>query len=155
MSSSSGLVNTFDNFGNALNQTLISNFNGFVENYGLAALTHSSHVIRTPDIDQILWSVGGGLGLDLCTTKYLVCLVMAYPFSLIFRLISTRGTKNLFSFVFGVLFLQWIYGPDWIHSFISIFVNYLICILAPRKYCGQLCMIWAMSYMTFSHLYRM
>lgn len=51
--------------------------------------------------------------------------------------------------------MQWIYGTDWIHSFVSSAVTYLICALAPRKYAHILVFVWAMGYMTGSHLYRM
>ncbi len=55
----------------------------------------------------------------------------------------------------GIILMQWIFGADWIHSFISSLITYLICLLAPRKYCHYIVFVWAMSYMTLSHLYRM
>jgi hypothetical protein len=125
------------------------------DNYGISALITRSVFIQTPTIDESLWDLGGGINLDLATMKYLICLFIAYPASLLFRYLPNSLTKHIFSLTIGIIFMQWIYGRDWIHSFISIFGNYLICIIAPRKHVGSLCMLWSMGYMTLSHFYRM
>jgi MBOAT, membrane-bound O-acyltransferase family len=55
----------------------------------------------------------------------------------------------------GIFLVQWVFGPDWVHSLISSGVTYLICAIAPRNYCPMLVFLWAMGYMTGSHVYRM
>jgi hypothetical protein len=55
----------------------------------------------------------------------------------------------------GVFLVQWIFEADWIHTFISSMVTYLICLFAPRKYSPKIAFIWVMGYMTLCHVYRM
>jgi hypothetical protein len=57
--------------------------------------------------------------------------------------------------VVGILLMQWIFASDWIHSFISSLVTYLLCLFFPRKYLGIAVFVWAMGFMTVCHLYRM
>jgi hypothetical protein len=63
--------------------------------------------------------------------------------------------KHLYSMTVGILLMQWIFGSDWIHSFISSLVTYILCLIFPRKYLGVGVFIWAMTFMTFCHIYRM
>ena len=51
--------------------------------------------------------------------------------------------------------MQWIYGADWIHSFITSVVTYFLCLIVPKKHIHTAIFVWAMSYMTMSHVYRM
>ena len=55
----------------------------------------------------------------------------------------------------GIILLQWIYGPDWIHSIICSLTTYIICLLSPARYQSSIVFIWVMGYMTMSHIYRM
>ena len=55
----------------------------------------------------------------------------------------------------GFVVVQWIFGPDWIHTFISSSVTYLICAFGPRKHIGTLCFVWVMGYMTGCHIFTM
>ena len=55
----------------------------------------------------------------------------------------------------GLLLLRYVYSKDWIHGVISSLVTYLICLISPRKHVHLYVFVWAMGYMTFSHLYRM
>jgi lysophospholipid acyltransferase len=87
--------------------------------------------------------------------KYTVSLFLAYPFAAILRAIPNKHLKHLVSMIGGIFLVQWVFGPDWIHSFVSSAVTYLICAIAPRKYCPTLVFLWAMGYMTGSHIYRM
>lgn len=71
------------------------------------------------------------------------------------RLIPSPNLKHLYSMGVGILLMQWIFADDWIHSFISSLVTYLLCLIFPRKYLGVTVFIWAMTFMTLCHLYRM
>lgn len=50
--------------------------------------------------------------------------------------------------------LQFVFGPSWIHIFISSLVTYFICALAPKKYLTSIAFLWVMGYMTVAHSYR-
>lgn len=63
--------------------------------------------------------------------------------------------KNLFSMLGGMFLVQWIFGADWIHSFVSSLGLYIICAIAPRKSIASLGFAWGMGYMLLSHIYRM
>lgn len=93
--------------------------------------------------------------MELTIIKYTVAMFLVYPFSILLRLLPDKNLKHLMSTVGGIVLMQWIFGADWIHSFVSSLVTYLICLLAPRKYCHYIVFIFAMAYMTGSHLYRM
>jgi hypothetical protein len=71
------------------------------------------------------------------------------------RFIPSPTLKHLYSMVVGILLMQWIFASDWIHSFISSLVTYLLCLVFPRKYLGIAVFVWAMGFMTMCHLYRM
>jgi lysophospholipid acyltransferase len=71
------------------------------------------------------------------------------------RFIPSPTLKHLYSMVVGILLMQWIFASDWIHSFISSLVTYLLCLFFPRKYLGIAVFVWAMGFMTVCHLYRM
>jgi len=71
-------------------------------------------------------------------------------------MVPGKNTKHLLSLVIGVIFSQWIFGPDWMHFMVSSGVTYLLCVLFSRqKFLPQLVFIWAMGYMVAAHGYRM
>jgi hypothetical protein len=72
---------------------------------------------------------------------------LVYPVAVVLPSIPTTAGKHLYSMLMGIALVQWIYGPDWIHSFISSFVTYLICVLLPKKYIASTAFVWVMSYM--------
>lgn len=82
-------------------------------------------------------------------------LFLAYPFAAALRSVPNKNVKHFLSFFVGFVLCQWIFEYDWIHTFISSGVTYLICLLAPKKSVASLVFIWAMGYMTMSHIYRM
>jgi hypothetical protein len=59
---------------------------------------------------------------------------LVYPFAGLLRAIPNKNLKHLFSLLGGLFLMQWIFGPDWIHSLVSSAVTYLLCAIAPRKY---------------------
>ncbi len=66
---------------------------------------------------------------------------------------------KLLSFVYpcciGFCLVQWIFGPDWIHTFITSLGTYIICALVPSKHQPQLGFVFVMGYMVACHVYRM
>mmetsp|Transcript_34143 Transcript_34143/g.32569 ORF Transcript_34143/g.32569 Transcript_34143/m.32569 type:complete len:522 (+) Transcript_34143:207-1772(+) len=116
----------------------------------------NSHIIKLDYFDATyVQPIADGLGQGLPLVKYTLSLFLAYPFAIVLRALPNKHIKHLFSFLGGLFLVQWVFGPEWIHSIVSSGVTYLICALAPRKYAAILVFVWAMSYMTGSHLYRM
>ena len=68
---------------------------------------------------------------------------------------SLHKFKHFLSMSAGLVLLRYVYGIDYMHGVISTAVTYLICLVAPRNQVHIYVFIWAMGYMTFSHLYRM
>lgn len=78
-----------------------------------------------------------------------------YPVSAILRHTPGSQLKHTLSVVVGVALMQWIYGPDWIHSFVTSAGTYLLCLFVPRRYCPTVVFVFVMGYMVGAHLYRM
>ena len=66
-----------------------------------------------------------------------------------------QNLKHAISLFTGLFMLRFVYGIDCIHGIMSATVTYLICLTVPRKHVHIYVFIWAMGYMTSSHLYRM
>mmetsp|Transcript_2184 Transcript_2184/g.2278 ORF Transcript_2184/g.2278 Transcript_2184/m.2278 type:complete len:511 (-) Transcript_2184:102-1634(-) len=115
----------------------------------------STHVVHLDALDAQLLPVADGLGMQLPLIKYTLSLFLAYPFAAILRAIPDPNIKHFISMMGGIFLVQWVFGPDWIHSFISSAVTYLICAFVPNKYSVMIAFTWAMSYMTIAHGYRM
>jgi hypothetical protein len=78
-----------------------------------------------------------------------------YPLSAVLYLLPGKQVKHAFSFLVGFLMVQWIFGPDWIHSFIAAAGTYLICAFAPPKRQHVIAFVFVMGYMVGAHVYRM
>ena len=78
-----------------------------------------------------------------------------YPFSIILYNLPSKTLKHAFSFIVGFVLVQWIFGPDWIHTFITGLGTYLICALLPAKFQPRVAFIFVMGYMVGAHIYRM
>lgn len=80
-----------------------------------------------------------------------------YPFAAILRIIPSKYAtlKHLTSFLGGLFLVQWVFGKDWIHSFVSSYVTYILCFLLPGKYKASGVFVFVMGYMLLSHIYRM
>lgn len=66
-----------------------------------------------------------------------------------------QNLKHAISLFTGLFMLRFVYGIDCLHGIMSATVTYLICLTVPRKHVHIYVFIWAMGYMTLSHLYRM
>jgi hypothetical protein len=84
-----------------------------------------------------------------------VGLFLVYPFAAMLRAIPSAPLKNLFSMLGGLFLVQWIFGADWIHSFVSSAVTYVLCAILPKRQVATVVFIWVMGYMLLSHVYRM
>ena len=123
-----------------------------------AFLGRQTHFFKLPLLDSLIETyVCKVLDAELPVIKYTVSLFIVYPFAGILRLIPSKydTIKHLYSCVIGILFVQWVYGSDWIHSFCSSLITYIICKLVPNKYCGIVVFFFGMGYMTLCHWYAM
>lgn len=121
----------------------------------LGWIGHATHVVKLDAIDAALAPTAASLGMDLTLIKYTLSLFLAYPFAALMFAVPGKNLKHLISFLVGFVMVQWIFGPDWIHTFASSLGTYLICALLPRKISPRVAFVWAMGYMTLSHMYRM
>jgi hypothetical protein len=134
------VLHFLDKFSPLVQSTLLKNVSAFADGFSA--------------IDETLNPAVDALG-DARLVKYLLVLFLAVPLGAVMRAIPSRFLKNLFSLAGGVLSAQWVFEEDWIHAFVSSAVVYLICLLFPRSWCGDITMVFVMTYMTASHLYRM
>lgn len=124
----------------------------------LEFLGTSTHFLKLPLLDQFVDdNICKLLDAPLPVIKYTVSLFLVYPFAILLKIIPAKydNIKHLYCFVIGILLVQWVYSEDWIHSFVSSIVTYIICKHCPKKHVGKLVFLWAMGYMTISHWYRM
>ena len=91
----------------------------------------------------------------ISTSQYTIGLFAVYPCSIILYNLPNKQSKHLFSFLIGFALIQWVYGPDWIHSLFTAVGTYLICLLFPPKLQGKVAFIFVMGYMVGAHIYRM
>lgn len=115
----------------------------------------ATNFVHIPVVDNQLIPIAEATGMQLTVIKYTLGLFLVYPLAGLLRKLPSTQTKHIMSFVGGLVLMQWIYGADWIHSFITSFVTYLLCLVVPKKYVHIVVFMWAMSYMTLSHIYRM
>lgn len=78
--------------------------------------------------------------------QYVLAMFLAYPLAAIMSLLPKGMARHVFSAVVGLWYAQEIFGVQWIHSFISSLVTYLIVAVAPKKYIATL-----VSPFTFAH----
>jgi hypothetical protein len=92
---------------------------------------------------------------ELIALQLIVGLFLSYPLGLGMRMMPNAALKHFYSFIVGFLMLQFVFGPSWVHTFITSMVTYLICMLAPKKYLTSTAFLFVMGYMTIAHCYRM
>lgn len=141
---------------NPISQMILKSLGIFfheIEKYSY--IGEKTNFVHMPFIDSKIEPIATSTGMQLTVIKYTLSLFLVYPLAFLLRKIPNTTIKHLFSCIIGIFLMQWIYGVDWIHSFITTAVTYLLCLIVPRKYVHIVVFIWAMGYMTFSHIYRM
>jgi len=122
----------------------------------ISQLGQETIVVNLAAVDAVLEPLAAANGMDLGIAKYMVTLFLAYPFSFIFGLMPCiKPLKHFLSFSIGFVFVQWVFGPDWIHSFLTALFTYCCCIFAPRKVMGPLAFWTVLGYMVACHAYKM
>jgi len=122
----------------------------------ISQLGKQTVIVNLASVDAVLEPLALGNGMELGIAKYMITLFLAYPFSFIFGLMPCiKPVKHFLSFVIGFIFVQWVFGPDWIHSFLTALFTYGCCIFAPRKVMGPLAFWTVLAYMVACHAYKM
>jgi MBOAT, membrane-bound O-acyltransferase family len=139
-----------------MNSTIVQMLEPVADRLGLLGGANiTSYLIPLGFTDTKIQPIADSVGVSLPLIKYAISLFLAYPFAAVMNVMPNRRLKHLVSIIGGVLFVQWVFGPDWIHSFISSAVTYLICGFVPREFCPVLVFMWAMGYMTCVHVNNM
>ncbi|KAM3570524.1 hypothetical protein VYU27_007424, partial [Nannochloropsis oceanica] len=111
--------------------------------------------LTVPGMDEALAPLGATLGFEIGMLKYVLAMFLAYPLSGILNILPSANAKHAFSLVVGLWYAQEIFGNQWVHSFLSSAVSYLIVCFGPRKHIATLVFLFTMTYMSVSHLYRL
>lgn len=69
-----------------------------------------------------------------CALQYVLLLLTAYPLAAVFSRLPNATAKHVFSAVVGVWTMQFVFYGQWIHSFISSAVTYLMVLVLPNKW---------------------
>lgn len=115
----------------------------------------SSHFVKYAPLDDKVAELATTMAMDVTLIKYTIAMFAVYPFSIVLYNLPGKSAKHLFSFLVGFALVQWIFGPDWIHTFITGLGTYLICAVMPAKVQGTVAFYFVMGYMVAAHIYRM
>lgn len=121
----------------------------------LSWIGEATYFLKVPALDEAVAPVAASLGMDLCLIKYMITLFAAYPLMVVFRFLPSKLLKHIMSSGVGIFFVQWVFGPDWIHSFAAAALTYLICAFGPKKSVGGMVYYAVLGYMVGCHAYRM
>ena len=121
----------------------------------LRLLGQLTYIFKLPYLDNYIIPISASTKLSLPMIKYTLGLFITYIFSFILRLIPSKlnKLKHFLSFLIGSIYVQYIYEDEWIHSFITIISTYLLCMILPRQYIGQIVFIYAMTYVVLCQMY--
>lgn len=125
----------------------------YVESWSFIGV--NTYVIKHPALDQLTAQAAESIGMDETLVKYTIALFLVYPFAAVHYQLPNKNLKHIFNLVVGLALVQWIFGPDWIHSFITSLGTYLICALFPKRSQHLATFVFVMGYMLGSHIYRM
>jgi len=89
------------------------------------------------------------------TLLYVLILFAAYPLSLLVGVLPSKLLRHLFFGIGGIIMMQIMYGADWIHSLITIMGTYMLMKILPWRIMPASVFVFLMTYLGFSHLYRM
>ncbi len=113
-------------------------------------------------------SLSLSFGLQVDQFKFALCMLFALPVGYMFKFVtrdpytcrdekkqSTIATRHAVCMIVGISFMIFLFGYDSIHSIVSSVVGFSIIRLMSTKYVQVWMTVWAMSYLSCSHIYRM
>jgi hypothetical protein len=118
--------------------------------------------------ESTMASLSSSVGLPVDQLKFTLCMLLALPVGYVFKAVtrdpytcsseqkpSAIAARHAVCMTIGVSFMIFLFGYDAIHSILSSAVGFLIMRLIPTKNVHIWMTVWAMSYLTCSHTYRM
>lgn len=104
-------------------------------------------------IDDFLGTLPLPASIDV--VKFLLTLILALPLGFVSRYVPIGAPRHVYNLLFGIIFAQGCYGPQWLHMSFSAAVSYVLMVIAPRKQSAMLVFTWMMLYIGGSHIFRM
>lgn len=104
--------------------------------------------------EQLVSPLAAVVGIPLDQLRYVLCLFLAYPLAVLFRMLPTHAItlKHVFNFVVGLFFAFFVLESGWIHSAITCVITYG---LVRGGSSPKVVFVFNMVYITASHCYRM
>ncbi|DAZ98022.1 TPA: hypothetical protein N0F65_004512 [Lagenidium giganteum] len=94
-------------------------------------------------------------GIPIDQMRFVVCLFLAYPLAMVHRVVRTPALKHWINIAVGIIMAQFVYGPAWMHSFLSALVTYCIIKFAPVRYAPYASFAFNMVFVAGLHIHRM
>lgn len=91
--------------------------------------------------------------LSIFCHQYMIAVYVCCPLGLAMRLLPSSSLKHLFSFVTGLLMVQWVFASTWIHPFVVSLFTYLVCLVGPKRYNHRIVMVFLLAYLFCCHAY--
>eukprot|EP00640_Fibrocapsa_japonica_P001956 CAMPEP_0113937852 /NCGR_PEP_ID=MMETSP1339-20121228/4363_1 /TAXON_ID=94617 /ORGANISM="Fibrocapsa japonica" /LENGTH=540 /DNA_ID=CAMNT_0000940759 /DNA_START=158 /DNA_END=1780 /DNA_ORIENTATION=- /assembly_acc=CAM_ASM_000762 len=146
----------FDQMGPLINygQQLADEAVNFI--YELEPMAAKTVIFKSQYLDEKVDELSAAVSFDAAMIKYVLCMFLAYPIALIVSRIPSASIKHAAFGTVGVIMMQWTFGSQWIHSFLSSAITYLLVALWPhRKSMPIVAFTFVLTYMSAAHLYRM
>jgi hypothetical protein len=119
------------------------------------ALGEQFCVFRVPFLEANAASMAASVGFAEDQFKCILGFLLAYPLALVFSKLPKGNARHSFAGFFGLFLLQFIWGAQWIHSFLALAVSYLLCAALPGKHAPYAVMAFNMVYVATMHTYNM
>lgn len=99
-------------------------------------------------------------GLAVDRARFIICILAAYPLGLIFSVIlhpkrASPTTRHLYQLIVGLLFCFFCFKSQVLLLLGNTGMCYLLLLLCPASQVHIAVFVWAMSFMSVSHIYRM
>jgi hypothetical protein len=102
-----------------------------------------------------LAQVAPQIGIPADQLRAALCLFAAYPFAMVLRVLPAPSAKHWMNICVGLAMAQLVYGSEWLHSFGSALVTYMLMKFAPIKQAPYIVFVFNMAYVAALHIYRM
>jgi hypothetical protein len=110
------------------------------------------------EMDKPLAVVSELASFPMDQLRVLACLICSTPLAFVFARFTPLppAFKHVVSILLGLLFSFYTIGAQTIHSFVSSLIVYLlVALFNGRGFAHKLVFVFAMLYMSISHIYRM
>jgi len=106
-------------------------------------------------LDEQLGAVSAAVGFPMDQLKYVACLVMVYPLSLVFRALpKSLVVRQVFATVFGFGMGLYVFREAMVHSLFTATMVYLLVLFTPSSLRPKVVFVFTLGYMCLCHIYR-